>query len=400
MNKKRVLIVDDEQSVLYVLKNSLRKLGDQFQVKTAEDGVDALALLHEQDFDLVVTDYRMAGMDGLELLEAVREIRPHTRVILITAYGSEKLEAEARRLEAYRYLTKPLDIEAFRRIVKESFQGDIAVSRPGVLVMSDERYRKVMALLESLQGDVGGRCIILTDANGQVIARSGDLANLHLEEMASLLSGSMATLQAAGQTLDGNEDTINLSYREGERDNLYAINIGQQLLLILVIENSRYSSRLGSVWYYARQTAVSLRQTLGEAEHATASHIFDDDFDNAFDDELDKLFGDDDQDLFGETDEDDLFGDFGEMEEEGFEDEVTPDFDNGAFAAADEAVPEAPPSPPPAPQEKEDEPDAPIETADTGPDPDDGDSQKLMSFEEALAKGLLPQEWQSSPSQE
>ena len=120
------------------------------------------------------------------------------------------------------------------------------------------------------------------------------MADLHVAEIASLLSGGMATLQAAGQALDQDSNAINLSYREGKRDNLYAINIGQQLLLILVIENSAYSSRLGSVWYYARQTAVSLRQTLGEAEYATAPQIFDEDMNQAFSDELDKLFGDDD----------------------------------------------------------------------------------------------------------
>ncbi len=300
MNKKQILIVDDEEPVLYVLKNSLRKLGSEYQVTTAADGQSALALIQDQSFDLMITDYRMKGMDGLELMEATQNLRPNMRVILITAYGNDALESEARRLQAYEYLTKPLDISTFRTVVKGAFAGEVAVSRPGILILSDKRYRQIMSTLQELQAEVGARCIILNDANGQIIARAGDVSNLHLDEIASLLCGSMATLQAAGHALDGDEEAINLSYREGKRDILYSVNIGQELLLVIVIESSPYSSRLGSVWYHARQTAVNLRQMVGEANYDTAPQIFDDDMNDAFDTEMDKLFGEDDDDLFGE----------------------------------------------------------------------------------------------------
>lgn len=299
MNTKQILIVDDEEPVLFVLKNSLRKLGSDFQVTTAIDGQSALVLLKQQPFDLVITDYRMSGMNGLELMEAVKNLRPNTRVILITAYGNDALEAEARRLQAYQYLTKPLNISTFRDVVKEAFAGEVAVSRPGILILSDKRYQQIMSSLQELQVEVGARCNILTNAHGQIIARVGDMADLHLEEISSLLCGGMATLQAAGHALDGDENAINLSYREGKRDILYSINIGQDLLLVIIIENGPYSSRLGSVWYHARQTAVNLRQMLGEANYDAAPQIFNDDVNDAFDSELDKLFGTDD-DLFGE----------------------------------------------------------------------------------------------------
>ena len=97
-----VLIVDDEDGVLSVLKNSLRKLGEEFRVTTAAGGEAALEQLIQRKFDLVVTDYKMAGMNGLELLEKVHAIHPDTRVILMTAYGSAAVEDEASRLQAYR----------------------------------------------------------------------------------------------------------------------------------------------------------------------------------------------------------------------------------------------------------------------------------------------------------
>jgi CheY-like chemotaxis protein len=290
MSVKRILIVDDEEAILTILKGSLKKLGPDYEVVTVKDGFTALDQLQEQQFDLVVTDYNLAYMDGLELLETIRYIQPDTRVIMITAYGYDLLEAEVQRLQAYRYLTKPLEIKAFRRIVQEALGETANVNRPGVLVLSDQKYREINTLLEHLRAEVSGRCICLTDPDGRIIARTGDIEKLPTEEIGTLLGGGIATLQEAGRTLDGDADAINLAYREGKREDLYAVNIGQQLLLILVINRGPYSSRLGSVWYHARQAVVRLRETLSEAEYANPQQIFSEAIDQAFNSELDKLF--------------------------------------------------------------------------------------------------------------
>lgn len=291
MAKKHVLIVDDEESIRTVLKNSLQKLGPDYQVTTVADGMAAITQLRRQFFDVVVTDYKMVGMDGLELLEAVNSIRPETRVILMTAYGSNALEARAKRLQAYRYLAKPLEITAFRQVIQEAV-GDVAVNQPGLLILSDNRYREALSALTRLRDDVSARCIVLTDARGRVIARAGDLSGLNTEEMASLLGGGMATLQEVGRVLDDDPDAIHLAYRESKRECLYAINIGEQILLILIVDRQAYSSRIGSVWYYAQQSALALRATLGETDFATPPDLFmDEKVDEAFDLELDRLFG-------------------------------------------------------------------------------------------------------------
>ncbi len=289
MSHKSILIVDDEEAILTVLKNSLKKLeAHHYEVITAKDGFAALAALHKQKFDLVVTDYNMAEMDGLELMETVRYMQPEAKVLMITAYGSDILEAEARRLQAYRYLTKPLEVDMFRRIVQEAL-GDFTTRRPGVLVLSNEKHEQVSQLMAQLQADVGARCTFLTNSEGRTIARTGQTEKLPMADIASLLGGGMATLTEAGRALDDDIETINLAYHEGKREHLYAINIGHHLLLILIIDRSPYSSRLGSVWYYARQAAVNLRQTLREAEYVNPQQIFDESVEQAFDTELDKL---------------------------------------------------------------------------------------------------------------
>lgn len=288
MSARRILIVDDEESILSILKSSLKLLGPDYQVVTATDGFAALNQLEKESFDVIVTDYKMADMDGLELLEAIHFVQPEARVIMITAYGSDALEAEARRLQAYRFLTKPLEVNAFRQVVQEAL-GNMAVSRPGILILSDERYRQVNHLLGRLRGDVGARCTFVTDADGRLIARSGNTDKLHVEGVASLLGGGIATLREVGYALDGDADAINLAFREGKHEFLYAVNIGQQLLLILMIDRGPYSSRLGTVWYYVQQAAVDLSQIVGKAEYASPRQVFGQEIEQTFSAELDKL---------------------------------------------------------------------------------------------------------------
>ncbi len=127
--RKRVLVVDDEVRLAFLLKQSLLSLGPEYDIQTANTGNDALSIMDREPYDLVITDYRMEGMGGLDLMKAIRSKRPATLIILMTAYGSDEVQAEAERLHAFRYITKPFPIEEFQRIVREALN-------PGHLVKS------------------------------------------------------------------------------------------------------------------------------------------------------------------------------------------------------------------------------------------------------------------------
>jgi CheY-like chemotaxis protein len=283
-----VLIVDDEDGVLSVLKNSLRKLGEEYRVSTAAGGEAAMDLLIQRKFDLVVTDYKMAGMNGLELLEKIHSIRPETRVILMTAYGSATVETEASRLQAYKYLSKPLEIEAFRQIVIEA-AGSLPAPSSGILVLSEKEYREVTRILDRLQGEVAARCILLADSEGRCIARAGNVDNIDPSQIASLLGGSMNTLDEAGKTIDRNEEGVNLAYREGKHEDLYAVNVAS-FLLVLVIDRGPFSSKLGSVWYSAQKAAGELREKFRTANYHTTDNTIGQDMEQALYGELQKIF--------------------------------------------------------------------------------------------------------------
>jgi CheY-like chemotaxis protein/predicted regulator of Ras-like GTPase activity (Roadblock/LC7/MglB family) len=290
VEKRRILLVDDEESILVVLKGSLKKLGDEYEIQTINNGLKALELIEKIPFDVIVTDYQMADMNGLELLEAIRTIQPSAKVIMMTAYGSGNLEVEARRLKAYEYLRKPLEINAFREVIQSALD-EMAITRPGIVIMSDKRYRKALELLEQLLQDVGARCLLLADAGGRVMAQLGDSTGLAVEEIMTLLGGGISTITEVGRSLDNNPDAVTLTYREGDREDLYMVNVGQHILLVLIIDRTAYNSRLGSVWYYAKQTAVNLRPIIGDVNFNTvASDLFDDTTEEAFDYELDQLW--------------------------------------------------------------------------------------------------------------
>jgi DNA-binding NtrC family response regulator len=111
----RALIVDDEPIVGRRLKPVLEKLG--FEVETFEDSALALARFLEAGFDIVVSDIRMKGIDGMTLLERVRARSHRSKVILITGYPSPEVAAEAMARGAFDYLSKPLRTDRLREVV-------------------------------------------------------------------------------------------------------------------------------------------------------------------------------------------------------------------------------------------------------------------------------------------
>lgn len=126
MSKGRVLVADDEASARGALCEILTDEG--YKVKTAADGFRALAAASEFAPDVVLTDLKMPGMDGLTLLRRLREEYPESEVILMTAFGAVESAVEAMRAGAINYLTKPLNTDELLLVLERSFEG-VALKR-------------------------------------------------------------------------------------------------------------------------------------------------------------------------------------------------------------------------------------------------------------------------------
>jgi len=120
MNKHRILIVDDEESMREFLSIMLHREG--YQVEAAADGLQAVARLKEQSFDLVITDMKMPRMGGFELLAHIRERFAETVVIMITAFSTTEEAVEAMKQGAYDYIIKPFKNDEIRLIVKNALE--------------------------------------------------------------------------------------------------------------------------------------------------------------------------------------------------------------------------------------------------------------------------------------
>ncbi len=116
----RVLVVDDDQSMCETLASALVRRGFVVTWRTA--ALDALALLEQEDFDAVVTDLHLGGLDGLGLCERVVANRPDVPVVMVTAFGSLDTAVAAMRAGAYDFITKPFDIELVRVTLARAVQ--------------------------------------------------------------------------------------------------------------------------------------------------------------------------------------------------------------------------------------------------------------------------------------
>jgi two-component system response regulator PilR (NtrC family) len=119
-HKGKILIVEDEKSMREVLKILLE--GEGYDVLTASDGLEGIACLDKDIFDLVITDVKMPKADGFDVLKKIKDISPDTIVIMITAFGTKESGIEAMKLGAYDYISKPFNIDEIRLIVKKAIE--------------------------------------------------------------------------------------------------------------------------------------------------------------------------------------------------------------------------------------------------------------------------------------
>jgi len=155
----RILIADDEQSIRFLLREVMRREG--YDVEVVDNGEHAVQMVRENYFDLVIMDLRMPGMDGMQAMKEMRQIRPNLVVVIITAHGNNELAIEAMRQGAYDYFNKPFELDEMRIVVrraleKQSFLNQVANlesrlrrrARFDRIIGQSDAMRQVFSLLE------------------------------------------------------------------------------------------------------------------------------------------------------------------------------------------------------------------------------------------------------------
>jgi DNA-binding response OmpR family regulator len=158
---KKVLIVDDEETLTWSMAKSLSKDKDKYEVIVANNGKDALNLLRVNKIDLVISDIRMPDMNGLDLLVRIKKEHPETKVIIMTAYGSSDVQKEANRRGSLFYVEKPFEISDIRKIIvdligkKKGFQGKVFGLQLTDIIQMNCLSRVTTALTITKDGEKG-----------------------------------------------------------------------------------------------------------------------------------------------------------------------------------------------------------------------------------------------------
>lgn len=129
--KGRILVIDDEASMCRSLQIALEEEG--YEVITSQDGGEGLELAKTKEVELVITDLKMPGVDGIQVLRELKDFEERLPVVLITAYATVETAVEALKLGAYDYIMKPFDINEIRKVVSNVF-GLIRLQRENLLL--------------------------------------------------------------------------------------------------------------------------------------------------------------------------------------------------------------------------------------------------------------------------
>src|SRR3989304_2889251 len=115
-----ILLIDDEEMILDSLSAILFK--DGYQVDCAKSGDEALEILRQKQYDLIITDIRMPGINGLEMVEHLKTFKPNQKILVITGYGSLETAVKAQHRGVSDYLIKPIDIKSLKNSIRRALR--------------------------------------------------------------------------------------------------------------------------------------------------------------------------------------------------------------------------------------------------------------------------------------
>ncbi|PNV87734.1 MAG: Fis family transcriptional regulator [Desulfobacteraceae bacterium] len=165
----RVLVVDDEPMVCLALTNWLEE--ENYFAQAVEDGPQAVQAVREENWDIVLLDLRMPGMDGMEVLKQVKEIAPQTVVIMMTAYASIPGAVQAMQEGAYDYIVKPLDVDQLTLMLKRIVEHQQLITENILLrkrLTEQYEYEDIIGRSEAMQ-EVFSMIKAVTDTNATVL---------------------------------------------------------------------------------------------------------------------------------------------------------------------------------------------------------------------------------------
>ena len=264
MPAKRVLIVDDQRDIRQLLRFGLEVLGPEVNIIDVPSGEEAMLVISRQKFDLLVSDVRLAGMSGLELIRKVRQRNPSLRVILITGMTDSEIRQQVTDAGAEFFFFKPVEMADFQAAVRHCLELDELTAPPPPMPISELEKPPVdlFGRLLEISRRLGGAEILLADGSGQKISVSGSLPAIFSHDL------SRGALRAAGAAMlellrvlprenPGFESSRGYFYIGGKENELHLAPVDARLVL-LAITSPTTNRQPQEVMEYLLQAAADL----------------------------------------------------------------------------------------------------------------------------------------------
>jgi DNA-binding NtrC family response regulator len=216
----RLLIVDDEKALLLALRGVFKKEG--WQVETASSGEEAVRKIEPNTFDVVLTDLSLGTLSGMDVLAHAREQDSDTAVVMITAYGSEKVAVEAMKKGAEDYVPKPFDNDEMRIVLRRVMQNALL-------------KREHRRLLEQVQEDYG---------DGQIVGRSAAMNRVF--SMIDKVADTDVNVLVRGESGTGKELVANALHYRSPRRSRALIKMNCAALSRELVESELFGHERGS----------------------------------------------------------------------------------------------------------------------------------------------------------
>jgi len=243
MARYRILIVDDQREVRRALRSAIETLDIETDVLDVPSGEEALLEISSEAVDLLISDIRLAGISGLELLEKLRRRKPDMKVILVTGLLDATIRQQVADAGADAFFIKPITMADLLDSVERCL-GIVDASPIESAVLFDEPAENVSDNLTSLRKELNAISAVLLDERGRVLARAGDLPDASVET--ALFPALMAAFSASArvaQLLHKNPPD-DLLYFSGPKYDIFLSHVGEAYALLIAANPDLSSDQL------------------------------------------------------------------------------------------------------------------------------------------------------------